>query len=414
MKKILSYSIVSTIFIDFTLFNNPFDFYLYYIIYLIFLVVYLFNYAELKFNFPFLKIILSFFFFSIVAVLMNNYSLFPVIKQLLIMLFSSLTFFLLIKLNNYDLEKIFKIYLNCSFLVALLGLIQYILYLLGVDWHYQYKITSLLSEPADLCIVISPALFVAISQLISKDKKYLSSFGVFCIIIAYLLTLSVVGILGILISAFLLLIKGGISRVRTGTLKSFTIILLVLLMSLPFVYHIPSIKLRIDDTIQVIKGERKINPDDINLSTFALYSNSLIAYKSFLQSPIFGTGLGTHEINYDRFIDDIFPIASYNKSLKLNRMDGSSLFVRLLSETGIMGLSFFLIFIWKHRICYSASPKGKSIWLMNNAVLVSILLRLLRFGNYSGLGFFYFIFIYYYSKKSYTTEFENVEKWQKK
>lgn len=72
--------------------------------------------------------------------------------------------------------------------------------------------------------------------------------------------------------------------------------------------------------------------DESNVSTYVFCSGAMIAYKSFLNSPLFGLGLGSLPMSYTRYI----PQSKYN--MDGNKNDASSLFFRLISETGLLGI----------------------------------------------------------------------------
>lgn len=82
-----------------------------------------------------------------------------------------------------------------------------------------------------------------------------------------------------------------------------------------------------------------------------------------------------------------------------NAKDGNSLFIRMMSETGILGLSLLLIFIFSYRISrkYVTDPEMWPYVIFNQGIFVVFVIRLMRTGNYIGQGFFLFFFMYYLS-----------------
>ena len=81
--------------------------------------------------------------------------------------------------------------------------------------------------------------------------------------------------------------------------------------------------------------------------------------------------------------------------------DANSLFIRLMSETGILGLSLFFIFMFKFLLLKKGYeyPDIRDYLLINQGIFILFVVRLLRTGNYFGNGFFLFFFIYYLSHK---------------
>lgn len=81
----------------------------------------------------------------------------------------------------------------------------------------------------------------------------------------------------------------------------------------------------------------------------------------------------------------------------LNVEDANSLFLRLRSETGLLGLLLIFIFIFKFHIIRKNDKSGY-LWIINNGILSMFAIRLLRFGHYFATGFFFFFWLYYFSK----------------
>jgi hypothetical protein len=76
------------------------------------------------------------------------------------------------------------------------------------------------------------------------------------------------------------------------------------------------------------------------------------------------------------------------------------MFLRLMSETGLFGLTIFLVIIIK---CYVKRDRSHDTyhWLVSNGLLIMILLNLFRQGNYYLYGFPFFVILYYYNAVSY-------------
>jgi hypothetical protein len=154
--------------------------------------------------------------------------------------------------------------------------------------------------------------------------------------------------------------------------------------------------MRVKDSLDVLLLKEDLA--NSNLSTFTLYTNALIAWKSFLRNPFFGSGLGSHSISYDYFINDIVEV---NRApLLLNQNDANSLFLRILSELGIFGIFVFIYFILKNHINIKDIGQSK-LFIINNSILVMFFMKALRMGHYFNNGFILFVLLYYYSKKQY-------------
>lgn len=407
MRRTTNYLIVTTIFLDnFVLLRGPFDFYLYYLLFLIFLIQY--GYTEQKFGFN-----RRFFFFLILLVIIGliktatiSYPFLPVVKQFSAIFFSSLTYYLFIRYNHYEIKEIFRVYMNVAVIICLLGLMQEFLFIMGlgsVNPIYGYRLCSIMGEPAHLAIALSPALFVSLNRWLDADSPFISKPRSLLVILAYLLTFSGVALLGLLVAA-ILLIKKNLVLTKKQLLGIPVVIAVVFLVSV-FAYQLPDIKMRVDDTWKVLSSKPgQLDVQSINLSTYTLFCNYLVAREAFTSNPIFGTGIGTHANSYDLYIPYFFPKSKFKDfsfvDLALNRQDANSLLLRLISETGILGILAFLGFLVMNMLSFVKNKKNNySLWLINNSLLVFFILRLIRFGNYSALGFFFMFFLYYFSYK---------------
>ena len=83
------------------------------------------------------------------------------------------------------------------------------------------------------------------------------------------------------------------------------------------------------------------------------------------------------------------------------------MFLRLLSETGLLGILFIFIFIFKFYVIRSRTNIDSQHWIIGNAVLVIIILYLLRQGNYFINGFPIFMWIYYYNYIDFHSRYGN-------
>jgi len=211
------------------------------------------------------------------------------------------------------------------------------------------------------------------------------------IISSVFLSFSLVGYIGMIVSLALLFYN----YVKIRYLVIGTMLIAVLIF---FAYNnIGDLKMRIDDSIDVLTG--KMNLYSANLSTFTLLSNTLVAYESFKDNPVFGSGLGSHEISYNTYIGKVVDV---DKVIKfLNMQDANSLFLRLLSETGLFGILLFFYFIFKFHVLRKNDKSGY-LWLISNAILAMFLIRLLRCGHYFVGGFFFFFWLYYFAGRSST------------
>lgn len=334
----------------------------------------------------------------------NTWSL--LLKIIFIISFSLLYFYYALREFDFDVHSIFKLYLKGASLVCIVFFIQKLAFYLGIKPIYDLSYLGLrynapkdgdgflpsgfLGEPSGLGIVLCPAIFVALFQLIARKFNFISPLFTFIIIITVLLCSSATGYLG----AMLCLVLIGFNYRKLGMLfvsLGFGIISIVLLYQL-----VPRFKMRVDDSVGVfvfqnLKSEKQLK----NGSTMSLFNNIQVAQQNFRHHPIMGTGLGSHAKAFDKY--NKFNIETIWWA-KLNREDASSMFIRLISETGILGLLVVLYFLLKFHVSKKHSF-NESNWVISNALLVLMFVFLLRQGNYVAYAFPLFVLMYYYVYK---------------
>ncbi len=407
MINLFNYLIIFNIFGGgFVLFSSPFDLYLGYIFIILFLFVYLTFYMDIYVNRAFIFILMLLTFFSLINVYLGNDSLALLLKQFVGISISGIGYYLLFKVNKYDCDKLFKIYLKIAFIVAIIGIIQQISYLADFKYGYDYsyfisnfkvvetgglgllRVNSILPEPAHFAASMMPATFIAILNIFKNENFYISKWKSLIIISSVLLSFSVVAYIGVIIALMLI-----IYNYKRFKYLALGVILISAFMLFTYIY-VPDVKMRVDDSISALRGE--VTLEEVNLSTFALLSNALVAYNSFINNPIFGSGLGSHAISYDKYIGTIVDINKLG-FVAVNRQDANSLFLRLISETGLLGIIIVSYFILKF---YIPRRKDNHLWIISNSILCLFFLTLLRQGHYFYNGLFFFVWGYYFVYKN--------------
>jgi O-antigen ligase len=344
-------------------------------------------------------------FFSLINVFLGNNSFFLLSKQITGIVLTSFLFFVLFKINHYDVKKLFRIYLNFAFIIAFIGLFQELSFVLNFKIGYDFsflpswniapsqtgflRVNSILPEPAAFCYVIMPAFFASLVSIIKKKYALLEKWKSLIIIIAFLLTFSTVGYIGIIFSLFLLIYNLG----KAKYLFLFGLVSFIFVFFLWF--NVDDFRLRIGDSFEVMTGEKEL--EESNLSTFALFSNTLVTYRTFLDSPIFGHGLGSRPLSYDKYIKELVDVNKISRFQ--NREEGNSLFLRLLSEVGLLGVLLLFYFISKFYL-FKRKDVTNYLWIINNSILILFLIRLIRCGHYFNYGFFFFFWMYYFTWKT--------------
>ena len=413
MITFFNYLLIFNVFAGgFTLFSSPFEFYLGYIFIIFFLVIYILHYRNISINSNFLIILIALTISSLVNVYLGNDTFFLMTKQVLGISITGFAYYLLIKINKYKIGKLFKIYLRIALIVAVIGIFQEFSFLKGFKSGYDYsyiipkwwfdkttsgmlRVNSIFMEPSHFAISMAPALFVSLSNILRKNPFYLSKKASIVIIISYILTFSGVAYVAILISLLLIY-----------NVRKFRYLLLAAIIIPIFIYtayrYVPGIRPRIDNTIGVVAGS--IKAADSHGSVYALVSNAFVAYKSFIDNPLFGRGLGSHPISYNEFIrsgvsggfwQENYPLL--NREV-LNREDAGSLFIRLVSETGLFGIIVVFYFIFKFHLKKS---NNRNLQIISNAIFIMFMMQLLKQGHYFYNGLFFFVWMYYFAYRIY-------------
>jgi len=402
--KLVDFLIFTSIFIStITFFTNPFEGYLHYFIFLALLPFFVNRYGLPKAPF---QIILLPLFVGIFQILMGNNEWFLFFKIFLGILLSTIFYYYVIQHYEMNIEKMFGLYLKWAYWSAIIGIIQYISFKLHFRLGYNYewlfnkwsvvssgegliRINSIYMEPSQLGIMLGPAAFVAVLNIMRKEQYQYKRYQNYIILLAIYLSKSSTGYVGLL---FVILIIG----LNLGYISYLLLFLLVgFLVGVGLYSSVDEFKSRIDAAVG-LWIDQDFDIKNVNTSSFVQYNNAHIAYNNFKEHPLFGTGIGSHAVAFEKY--------SYTRSVvKIkgfdnNSADANSLFLRLMSETGLTGILFMLAIVTQ---CFVGNDgKDDKYWIISGAILVLILLYLFRQGNYFVNGFPFFVWLYYYNKKA--------------
>jgi hypothetical protein len=252
----------------------------------------------------------------------------------------------------------------------------------AVGWHHRLQ--SVFQEPSHYVTVCLPALYYFGYQWTAK-RRYGRQLVV--MLVAFLFSTSALGILGIAVGMFLLLIRHRYWKWIAPLLLA-AVIALAAMASQEF-------RQRLVDTVVAAQTS---NVEGANVSTYALISNMYVTGQVLRESPILGNGLGSHPISHARYLDQIPGVREFMEMNieQMNIFDASSLALRALSELGILGLVGILAFIWHFRV-----PGSGLYAQISNAILLYFFLKLLRSGHYFAPEQFFFILIYILNHRRY-------------
>jgi hypothetical protein len=376
-----------------------FDFYFYYAPLLILFPFFLYKYKAAAPSGFFLFIFINIF-IGLIGILTENNTMILFGKQIVAISIFYLFYYYIIKLSDYNISYLFKIYINLSFIVSIIGLFQVLSYLLNFNHGYDFsyiiprwklsftefgiiRLNSVLQEPSHYSLCLAPAFYASFSNLINKQKRLFSIFYSLVIILAYLLTFSSIAFIGAFLSVFYYFyqLKNPIFKILSPILVA------------PLLYftwkHFSDFHLRAYDIYQAIAYK---DFDNANLSSFTLYNNYHIALSNFRSNFLFGNGLGSHAIAFDKFT------LSAPHDILLNKEDANSLALRIISELGLFGIVSISYFIFKNRL-KTSFHNLQDLNIINACFFLGILLNLVRGGNYITNGLPFFFLMFYFSHK---------------
>lgn len=386
-----------------------FDLYYSYIFFILFLIILIANTGRIVFPPRWFMAGTGFIFLvSLFVIIINDMMSFSYWKQVFGILFTSIVYYNVLHYYRFDIRRVFRLYLRFAYWVALFGVFDNILHITGIHitkkiqtGALQFREFSIMGEPFFLALALTPAVTYYLCFLRYAWKKRKTQFII--ILLCYFLTYSSIAVAGFILSSFFALYINDYFSARRGKLLLLPMITFPLILVINIlINNVNLINARFTDTTELfLTTELKTNEAGTsNSSTFALYSNFIIARDSFLQDPLFGSGLGSHPLIFQEtflkyFSSDL--MAAYGAQ---NQQDANSKFLRLLSETGLIGLCLFLFAFFKFFI-----PKRSIRWVpkdwivINYSIFVYMILCLIRNGNYINIGFFLFFFIYYFTWK---------------
>ncbi len=299
---------------------------------------------------------------------------------------------------EYDVERLFTIYLKGAYVISIIGLLLFIDSFLGnnllhflqsfiyidiVDASFGIRLASLLGEPTYFANIVLPAGVVAMMRLVVKKNvgigiNYMTKRKAVVFTISLLLTYSAIAFLGLLLGGILLLL-------RHGAIRYAIVIPLILVIARIIIFQVPELEERYQGVLSV--SSEKTQTGEFHGSSFILFNHAYITWMNLNENPLFGTGLGTHFLATDKFSLGNEGVEYHYRTQ--NAQDASSMLLRILSELGIFG--GILVFIFLRRNFIPRVPDDPVLWLISTAIFVTIVMQLLRQGNYILNGFPFFV-----------------------
>ena len=380
--KLLSYLFVFTIFTKGLIvypdvFNFGIEPYAYIVIPVFFLFLRL-TYFELV-NISFLAV--AIFALNVIVMLSMNYSCLLFLKQFIpIFIFYTATYAFLKKV---DIVKIFEIYVKVSVFVCCLGLLQFALYACGFFVYVDVpgRINSIMPEPSHLAIAIFPAMSYFWMTRGVRDWRTLT---VLAVLVG---TLSVTAY--IMLGVFVVLLYFKFNR-----LNSYVCLAVVFAFAMAAYFASDTVAYRVDDVVAYLTSG---SLEQTNLTTFSVFSNLKVAWFSLIRDPFFGAGLGNHESAYLTYFSDVAEFTARESRFGFNMKGGHSLFIRLLSETGLVGFGLVIFCLFRFRV----KDRDSVFYAISFSCLMYFVGRVFKLSGYFDYGIYFFAMAYLWSYCSY-------------
>lgn len=354
------------------------------------------------------KLLVTFLIISVISIfslLSLGYNSGKFVQQLILLLYFYISYYIVFGNNVNHLEDFFKKYVKLIYICSILGLIQFAVFAISninilkifssltvldaatVTPHIM-RIHSVFQEPSGFSTLATPAMFYFFfSTNLKKSERRMRNI----IFIAVLLTFSS--------TATLIIVIGTIFKYVFLSYNKFvriTFICIALISVICFISTISDFEYNKNNETSIISDiNRKIAEtynglsemdihafEHLNLSSYATLSNAWVAINA--PNRLMGTGLGTHEQNYYSLYKSDYQYYG------LNAQEAYSLFIRIYSEFGIIGICFIILFLLRN---YNRSS------MINVAILFLIITLLIRGGHYVRNGTVFFFFLYYYTNK---------------
>jgi len=254
------------------------------------------------------------------------------------------------------------------------------------------RAASIASEPAHFALLLLPAVYLAALVLVGRATplRLRSRWIAAIVILGLLLSFSLLGYLGLTLVVLLILFAGRGKR-KVGAF-ALGLALILGLASLAFT-QLPLFQTKLATFAIPLEatGDYRFTGND--LSGFALISNAFVAKSALSNSYLLGTGLNTHEKNYERYLPSYF--SSSQVLMNLNATDAGSLFIRVASEFGLPGLLLIAWFLFKYKLKTGAQISAYRA--INDMCFIYLVMYGARTGSYLATSLWLFAALYYYS-----------------
>ncbi len=321
------------------------------------------------------------------------------LAKLSFFLFFACFYTLFYNFSGRSIVAAFRDYHFVATLFAALGVVQQVVFIItgynilspffsgAKNYGSFLGVSGFSVEPAFYACALLPAGAYHISEFIRRFR--LAPSGVI-IISAIIMSTSSLGYIGLAISAFCSIFA--IRDVRSSLIAVFSaplaFALLYVLVSTEF------FQLRLNDTIDLLSGGNLTLRRGMNMSTYSNAVNSSIAFKSLGDNNGMGPGFGLYSTVFDRYIFG-YELPTYRLDIP-GRGSGTSMFVRLTAEIGVMAWAYFAVLII---LCLRNIRDVRCPTSIGIAYLSTFGIIMLRMGEYYANGVIMVIVMIYLAHK---------------
>ncbi len=270
-------------------------------------------------------------------------------------------------LYNQNLYYFFKNYIKVSKWVAIIGLIQFALKIVGVSIFSRYTNTvdlhSIVTEPSHYVVVMLPAFVFTYFHYKSFKKEF------WIILISLILTFKVTAFL----SLFLIYI------IIKRKIRNLIFILPLGYLFYLYIISFDQFSFRLLSILDFYFSSRF--KGILHGTPLSFLSNLNVAIES-ANSFLFGGGVGSHPYAYDLYFKKNEWIG-IDYQFGINKNSGHSLTIRLLSEFGYAGLIIFISFFV---ITFNKLKHNYHLLTILFAVMAHFIAKSIKLGGYIDFG----------------------------
>lgn len=276
---------------------------------------------------------------SIVSYVVFNYNISSFIKVFIpVVIVFSTAYDIVAKRLKY-LFTIFKLYLDIAYLVAIFGLIQWSLSMIGVNVLIRQRgfLDSITYEPSHYAVVVLPAGLYWLKNF--KENIRAAVIINLSLFLTFSFTAYFVPVIAMFISYL---------HYRNASKLVYVAAVTVLLFS----FAPDRVKERLDTVITSYSDKFDYKDKSTNLTMLSFLSNLDVAKFSLEKNPLTGSGMGAHKYVYDEYYKNDYIFKAHPR-YGINSIASHSMALRIIAELGLMGMVIYGLFLTKNYIKYT-------------------------------------------------------------